>query len=385
MSEASASPAPSFGGIEIGPREVAHRLISARLREQIIQGEIAPGTELPPTAALAEQWKTSYFTAHTALKNLVKEGLLERKHGSGTYVREQRNTLDCIGLYYDDTAVWTDDEKAFYRNLYGSLERQLRKQRVALRVFADPRVKEKRGTLLPELRKALDAREIQGLIAPMVSADNLKWLLKLPTPLAVMSSRMGIANKVGFDEPHNLKRMLTHLRAQGCRTVGVISNLYADERSAFQSERLLFDELFAQALEATGMRTRSSWIRKSKKVEHDGLARFGYHEFHELWRQSEHPDAVIVFPDMVVRGVILAALEAGVRVPQDVRFFFHRNAHVDLLCPFPAGWEISDEDKVAKAMITMVRDLHQGKKVHPVYIPNEFEDHEGESRLSPAS
>jgi DNA-binding LacI/PurR family transcriptional regulator len=379
MSETSESPIPPFGGIEIGPREVAHRLISARLREQIIQGEILPGTELPPTAVLAEQWKTSYFTAHTALKNLVKEGLLERKHGSGTYVREQRNSLDCIGLYYDDTSVWTDDERAFYRNLYGSLERQLRKQRVALRVFADPRAKEKKVTILPELRKAFDAREIQGLIAPMVSADNLKWLLKLPMPLAVMSSRMGIANKVGFDEPHNLLKMLTHLKDKGCRTVGIISNLYADERAPFQSERLLFDEQFAQALEATGMTTRPLWVRKSKRGEHDGMARLGYREFHALWSQSERPDAVIAFPDMVVRGVILAALELGVKAPRDVKFFFHRNAHVNLLCPYPAGWEVTDEEKVSKALITMVRDQHQGKKIYPVFISNEFEEHPGES------
>lgn len=382
MSETSEPASAPFAGIEIGRREVAHRLISARLREQILQGEITPGTELPPTAALAEQWKTSYFTAHTALKNLVKEGLLERKHGAGTYVRELRGTLDCIGLYYNDTSVWTEDEAAFYRNIYGELERQLRKQRVALRVFADPRAKEKRGTILPELRKALEAREIQGLIGPMVNADSLKWLLKLPIPLAVVTSRMGIANKIGLNDAHNLLRMLTHLKAQGCRTVGIISNLYVNEQSQFQSERLLFDEQFAEALKKTGMSSRPEWIRKSKKTELHRLARLGYREFHALWSQAERPDAVIAFPDMVVRGVILAALEAGVKAPRDVRFFFHRNAHVDLLCPFPANWEITDETEVAEALITMVRDQHQGKKVEPVYISNRFEEHPGESQAN---
>ena len=381
MSKTSETEQPPFAGIEIGRREVAHRLISARLREQILKGEITPGTELPPTAVLAEQWKTSYFTAHTALKNLVKEGFLERKHGAGTYVRELRTTLDCIGLYYNDTSVWTGDENAFYRNVYGALEKQLAKQRVALRVFADPRGATKRVTILPELRKALEAREVQGVIAPMVDANSLRWLLKLPTPLAVVTSRAGLANKVGFDEPHNLLRMLKHLKAQGCRTVGVISNLYVNESSEHKSDRQLFDGAFAQALEQTGMSTRPSWVSKSRKAETHGLARFGYREFHELWAQPERPDAVIAFPDMVVRGVILAALEAGVRAPRDLRFFFHRNEHVDLLCPFPASWEITDEAEVAKALIAMVRDQHQGKKVEPIYISNRFEDHPGEHPL----
>lgn len=372
-----------IGSIEIGRGDVAHRIIAARLREQILQGEIVGGMELPPTASLAVQWRTSYFTVHTALKNLEKEGFLERKHGAGTYVRAQRNTLDCIGLYYENTAYWTDDEKSFYRTIYAAIERQLRKQKISLRIYSDPRPKAGRNTILPALRKDLDTREIQELIAPMVGPESLKWLLKLPIPTSVLSSRIGIPNKISFNDPHNLLRMLELLKAKGCRTVGVISNLYADKNSPHQSERLLFDERFAKALATTGMSTRKSWIRKSKKHQDNDLARFGYHEFHALWNQPERPDAVIAFPDVVVRGVILAALEAGVNVPQDVQFAFHRNARVDLLCPFPATWEITDEDQAARAMITMVREQHQGKKVQPVYLSNRFEEHDGERNLKP--
>jgi|GEM_PF-625506 len=373
-------PKRPFGGIEIGRREVAHRLISARLREQILQGEIAPGTELPATSSLAQQWKTSYYTAHTALKNLEKEGLLERKHGTGTYVREQRNVLKSIGVYYNSSDIWTNDEMAFYRNIYGALERRLRKQKMALSVFADPRPEGTRDTILPALQRAVERCEIQGVIAPMVSEGNLRWLLKLPVPFAVISSGVGIANKVSLAGPHNLGRMLIDLKAQGCNTVGIISDLYADEHAAIPSDRLMFDEQFARELAITGMSTRPAWIRKSKKKERD-MAGFGYREFHELWRQPEHPDAVIAFPDTVVRGVILAALEAGVRAPRDVRFFFHRNAGVNLLCPFPVGWEITDEDRIAEALITMIRDQHQGKKIQPVFIPNRLEHQEGKSEF----
>lgn len=379
MSKATKPPEP-FGGIEIGRREVAHRLISARLREQILQGEIAPGTELPPTVTLAEQWKTSYFTAHTALKNLVKEGLLERKHGAGTYVREQRSVLDSIGIYYGNSSIWTNDEKAFYRNIYGALEKRLRKLKITLHVFVDHRPASKQGTVMPELLRAIESREIHGLVAPLVNDTNLSWLLKLAIPLATVSSGLGISNRVGFQSKNNIARMLAALKAQGCRTVGMISNIYADEHAIVRSERLYYYDEFAQELKAAGMETRPAWILKPTKEIFD-LTRFGYQEFHKLWQQSERPDAIIAYPDMLVRGVILGALEVGAKVPDKVKFFFHRNAHVDLLCPFPAIWSISDEDKVAENLITMVRDLHQGKKVQPSLVPVRIEHCPGERTL----
>ena len=59
----------------LGPQEIAHRTISDKIRDQILNGELAPGEKLLSTLKLAKLWKTSKSTAHTALNNLVKEGL----------------------------------------------------------------------------------------------------------------------------------------------------------------------------------------------------------------------------------------------------------------------------------------------------------------------
>ena len=121
------------------------------------------------------------------------------------------------------------------------------------------------------------------------------------------------------------------------------------------------------------MLTRKEWTRvPSEYVVEKAL--YGYNEFHSLWGQPEHPEAVLVYPDMVVRGVITAALELGAHLSEKVTFCFHRNARVDILCPFPALWTITDEAKIADALIDLVRRGHAGNPIEPALVPSVFEE-----------
>ena len=47
---------------------------------------------------------------------------------------------------------------------------------------------------------------------------------------------------------------------------------------------------------------------------------------------------------------------------------------MDILCPFPALWAISDEEKVADALIDLVHRQHEGKKIFPVLLAVRFPD-----------
>ena len=138
------------------------------------------------------------------------------------------------------------------------------------------------------------------------------------------------------------------------------------------SDETSFAPHFLQEAERCGLKVLPEWIRVPTKYVHE-KARFGYTEFHHLWSHPQRPDAVIVFPDIVVRGVITAALELGAHLGNKTTFCFHRNAHVDILCPFPAMWTIFDEAMMADALIDIVRLQHAGKPISPVLLPPGFE------------
>ena len=64
-----------------------HRDVSRQLRADIAAGRYATGARLPGEAQLVKQFRVSRPTVGRALLDLQNEGLIERRAGSGTYVR----------------------------------------------------------------------------------------------------------------------------------------------------------------------------------------------------------------------------------------------------------------------------------------------------------
>lgn len=59
-------------------------LLRGRLRDLI--AELGPGRRLPSERDLSAEWGVARMTLRGAVDELVGEGLLERRHGSGTYI-----------------------------------------------------------------------------------------------------------------------------------------------------------------------------------------------------------------------------------------------------------------------------------------------------------
>lgn len=64
------------------------RELAETLRSRIIDGEFEPGARLPSETAISEAYGISRVTVRTALKLLESQGLVNVRHGSGTYVAD---------------------------------------------------------------------------------------------------------------------------------------------------------------------------------------------------------------------------------------------------------------------------------------------------------
>lgn len=67
-----------------------HQQIAAELRDLIMRGDLAPGTQLPSTAQLVERYQAANATIQHALKALKDEGFLDSRVGKGVYVRDRQ-------------------------------------------------------------------------------------------------------------------------------------------------------------------------------------------------------------------------------------------------------------------------------------------------------
>ena len=64
--------------------------VADELRRQVASGAFAPGARMPATKDLAEQLGVTRLTVREALAQLETAGLVESRHGSGTYVVDLR-------------------------------------------------------------------------------------------------------------------------------------------------------------------------------------------------------------------------------------------------------------------------------------------------------
>ena len=73
--------------------------LEAALRESIRCGQWAPGAPIPSDRDMATQWKVSRSTVRQALDALVRDGLIERQQGKGTFVVPADTLRDFLGYY----------------------------------------------------------------------------------------------------------------------------------------------------------------------------------------------------------------------------------------------------------------------------------------------
>lgn len=72
--------------------------IQEHIAELILSGKLKPETKIQSERDYSEEMGVSRMTVRRALTELVSEGLLERRHGSGTYVAKPRVTYEAQDL-----------------------------------------------------------------------------------------------------------------------------------------------------------------------------------------------------------------------------------------------------------------------------------------------
>ena len=344
-----------------------HSQITAALRKRLLQGEWRAGTLLPTTQELAHEFGTSVFTVQTAMASLVAEGLIERRRSLGTVVRHNPAVLTCAGIYCSSSLL-DEWEYAFYRELCRQLQQQLGDDGIRTVLHLDMRPAEEKRTPLPELAEAVDNRHIQALFVVLTDDASTPWLRELPVTTSSVCYDPAL-NPVGFDGDQMLRLALERLREQGCETIGAISAIEVPRNPLHPHFR--FYKTFVSTIADLGLRTRDDWVI-TPPAHVPNHEQYGYESCKALWRQAERPDGILVYPDTSARGTVMALLEFGVRVPEELKLVCHRNTGVDWSCPLPVDWVVSDVSRWAATMVEQVQCQKRGESIEPVHLTYEL-------------
>jgi LacI family transcriptional regulator len=173
-----------------------------------------------------------------------------------------------------------------------------------------------------EENPAYEKQEIEQMLARHVDAlviastqrtpSFFKQIIKQRVPYVLVDRKFeGLnANFIGTDDVRAGMLATEHLIAQGCRRIAYIGG----DSPSTAADRL---EGFRRALQKHGMSIPASYICRRKNLE-DAADSTGHVAMRALLKLSAPPDGVFCFSDPIANAAMQAALEKGLKIPDDI-------------------------------------------------------------------
>jgi len=362
----------------IQPKAI-HRQITDHVRGLILSGELPPDSKLPSAEKLAVDWKSNPTTVQNALAVLVKEGLLVRMPKRGTFVRKREEKLTCVGVYCPANVKGSPYAHAVCE----AIGTELHNAGIEMDLWMDPRPRDQYHERWTPLVKAAENRRFQAFIATETNSDLERWQSKLPVPTAFLSASPSVPNNVDHDMRQFVEISLRELARQGCRSVGFINPMLTtpdpDDSECFVRA---YDMLghFTDIASELGLTVKNDWMRVVRNSSYAALEiqnqeRFGYEQFLKLWSQPEKPEGLLIFSDVIARGVLMAIQKEHVRVPEDLKLALSKIESIPLFCPMPATFVVHREREIARALIEQVQKQFRGESCERILLPFQLEAH----------
>ncbi len=292
------------------------RYLEVKRKLEAELAKLAPHTRLPSRPAIAKRYEAARTTVERAISELIGEGLLYARDGSGTYVAE-RGAARSGGLPAGagSAAAWglviPDIQSYIYPGIVRGAEDVAHDRSVNLIICnTDNRYDKQRQVV-----ERLLASDVQGmLIVPAIEGEaDLSPFLKLrdsgiPFVFLHRSVEGVSASKVVTNNFFGGYMAVRHLLNEGRRRIAYISRpWYTSSAERYQG--------YLSALAEGGVAVDEQLVRFEESFHDPGQ---GYASMRDLLQLPEPPDAVFCFNDELALGVYRALEEAGLTIGGDI-------------------------------------------------------------------
>jgi DNA-binding LacI/PurR family transcriptional regulator len=298
-----------------GRKKLRYHLIRESIREDIEAGRYVPGERLPSDAELAARFDASRLTVMRAVRELETAGLVQRRAGSGTFVRGAPGPqTQVFGLLMPDLgegevfepiaqAIVRSAETRHHRLLWGgapaSGQGKEAQAEELCRYFISRKVA---GVFFSPVELTANQDEVNRRIADSLSSAGIpivlidRCILRYPE-----RSRYDL---VGIDNRRSGYRMTKHLLQAGCRRVAFA---YRPGSAPTVEARMsgYRDALWRHGMDADpalAFATDGSDAETARKMF-----------------ESLRPDGIVCANDLTAAKLMHNLLQCGIRIPEDVR------------------------------------------------------------------
>jgi len=253
-----------------GPPRKRNRLakrqneLTALLRKRIIDNTYPPGCRLPIQVDLLKEFNVSNITLQRAIDTLCREGFIEARRRTGTFVVDHPPHLAHYALIIPGGSN-TSINSHFYQNI--AAEALLRNER--LPGHLDLYYASDESLYHPDFRRLCEM-VTRHLYAGLIFASSPHKFEKTPIlnepgiPRAVVASRAVYAIPVMYPNPNQCDLGLATLAAKGARNIAVVT---------FSCEAYPYS-LFEGKVAQFGLRSHPDWYGSFTHLQPPGLRSF---------------------------------------------------------------------------------------------------------------
>ncbi|MEA3207216.1 MAG: hypothetical protein QOE70_273 [Chthoniobacter sp.] len=298
------------------PASRKYQVVFDDLRKEILSGKYKPGEKMPSEADLVKRFGTSRITVGRAVRELRRRDLVERRAGSGTYVRADQSHGLSFGLLIPDLghteifepicrgmadAPQAADHALLWCNAACGNAAATRQEQ-AWQLCQQHIARQVAGVFFAPLeRLEPDDRTNHRIIAALAKARIPVVLLDrefLPYP---QRSRYDL---IGIDNRRTGYIVTEHLLKLGARRVAFLT--YARSPSTVE-ERIAG---YREALLMHGLPLDPALVQRLESEDDEGIRRVV---------ETVQPDAFVCANDPTAGRLMQSLIALGRRVPQDIR------------------------------------------------------------------
>ena len=322
-------------------REALHAQIARQLISELAM-DVKAGDLFPSQNAIAARFGVSPNTAREAVAQLVQEGLLERRFGSGTYVTD-RKPQKYVGVL-TELDFSHSQLSPFYPRLAQEVRRGLEAKGFATRLYMGNEppfgAPEPERITIPEFWADLEADRLLGLVLVGVSPILGEQAVAGRDVALIESAFMGGRPIVDYSSIVRLG--VRYLAEHGRRRVACLAIGSSGGRNANQ-------DAFLAEVQRYGLKTCDDWVVSTPLT---GSTADGVNAFRGIWSGSKgRPDGLLVLDDILYRDIAPLLLFNDISVPGDLMVVSHADpCDTRPLVPSPVGLSVDPRD-VAAVMV----------------------------------
>jgi len=339
--------------------------IERYLRSTILSNQLKHGEALPSERDMVAQFEVSRGTLRDALNALACEGLIVRKHGSGTYVNAaiKANSIAIVGDAYgvaSPVGYW-------YRNLVdaavGNIRDSGRKPVITLGY----------GDSNEQFVESLDSlfgmrrNELAGVLGLTTLRSISTKFEEVGVPYVEIELGENTRNyNVVLDYARMVGEGVKLMKSHG-HSDFTLMYVVPSKTSISDNYKKWSEPIYRTAVDFTPNRLVG--------VPHSWDARHAYDLFIEWWKGPHRTNALFITDDGIFEVASRAILELGIRVPEDLAILTHANIGRNFIFPVPVtslGWDAGAVISIAWEMLS-ARISGREPEESVVYVPPVFQ------------